>query len=65
MSVSHQWERELARFAPGLRVHVHHGPSGSAGAAFRAAAASNDVVITSYDVASRDVDLLEAISGTA
>ena len=27
MSVTQQWAREIARFAPGLRVHLHHGPS--------------------------------------
>ena len=26
MSVTQQWAREIARFAPGLRVHLHHGP---------------------------------------
>ena len=62
MSVSQQWGREVARFAPGLRVHVHHGPTRLRGAAFLAAAASNDVVITSYDVATRDADLLAAIT---
>ena len=62
MSVSQQWGREVARFAPGLRVHVHHGPTRLRGAAFLAAVAGNDVVITSYDVATRDADLLAAIT---
>ena len=34
MSVTQQWAREIARFAPGLRVHLHHGPSRLTGAAF-------------------------------
>ena len=25
MSVAQQWAREIARFAPALRVHLHHG----------------------------------------
>jgi non-specific serine/threonine protein kinase len=58
MSVTQQWAREIARFAPGLSVHLHHGPSRLAGAAFVDAARSSDVVVTSYDVATRDVDTL-------
>jgi hypothetical protein len=58
MSVTQQWAREIARFAPGLRVHLHHGPGRLAGAAFVEAARSSDVVVTSYDVATRDVDTL-------
>ena len=58
MSVSQQWAREIARFAPGLRVHLHHGPSRLTGDAFVATAGESDVVVTSYDVATRDVELL-------
>ena len=58
MSVSQQWAREIARFAPGLRVHLHHGPSRLTGDAFVATARESDVVVTSYDVATRDVELL-------
>jgi SNF2 family DNA or RNA helicase len=61
MSVSQQWVREIARFAPGLRVHLHHGPSRLAGDAFVATAGRSDVVVTSYDVATRDVELLSRI----
>jgi SNF2 family DNA or RNA helicase len=62
MSVTQQWAREIARFAPGLRVHLHHGPSRLAGASFVEAAAASDVVVTSYDVATRDADTLAAIA---
>jgi non-specific serine/threonine protein kinase len=58
MSVAQQWTREIGRFAPGLRVHLHHGPSRLAGDRFVEAARASDVVVTSYDVATRDVDLL-------
>ena len=57
MSVAQQWAREIARFAPGLRVHLHHGPSRLAGDAFLEVARRSDVVVTSYDVATRDVEL--------
>ena len=46
------WRRELHRFAPDLRVNVHHGPSRARyGGAFNAV----DVVLVSYDTAARDV----------
>ena len=46
------WRRELHRFAPALRVNVHHGPSRARyGGAFDAV----DVVLVSYDTAARDV----------
>ncbi len=39
MSVVGNWEREAARFAPGLRVHVHHGAERLRGEELLAAAA--------------------------
>ena len=61
MSVAQQWAREIARFAPALRVHLHHGPTRLRETAFLAAARASDVVVTSYDVATRDVALLGRI----
>jgi SNF2-related domain/SNF2 Helicase protein/Helicase conserved C-terminal domain len=62
MSVVRQWMRELARFAPGLVVHLHHGPDRLAGDALTELAAACDVVVTSYDVATRDVAWLERVA---
>lgn len=55
MSLVGNWQREAARFAPGLRVHVHHGgdrtvPDPSA-----------DLVITTYGLVQRDVADLRRI----
>ena len=61
MSVAQQWAREIARFAPRLRVHLHHGPTRLGGDTFVAAARASDVVVTSYDVATRDVEVLSRI----
>ena len=61
MSVVKQWGAEIARFAPSLRVHSHHGSLRLAGTALAEAALASDVVITSYDIATRDVDFLAAI----
>ncbi|MDQ3065622.1 MAG: DEAD/DEAH box helicase [Actinomycetota bacterium] len=61
MSVVKQWGAEIAKFAPGLRVHSHHGLARLGAAELALAAKGHDVVITSYDIASRDVDALAAI----
>ncbi len=53
------WRRETARFAPWLRVLVHHGSARSDNdAAFRAV----DVVITSYGTLARDQALLQRLT---
>ena len=62
MSVTRQWQREIERFAPTLRVHLHHGGARLAGAELIAAASTTDVMVTSYDIATRDVDTLEKVA---
>ncbi|MFT3661613.1 MAG: DEAD/DEAH box helicase [Gordonia sp. (in: high G+C Gram-positive bacteria)] len=51
MSVIGNWHRELARFAPGLGVVVHHGPKRDAA---RWASSSTDVVVTTFATLTRD-----------
>lgn len=58
MSVVGNWQREAASFTPGLRVHVHHGPARLRGDGFAAAVAGSDLVVTTYAVAARDVEML-------
>jgi hypothetical protein len=62
MSVTRQWSREIERFAPSLRVHVHHGGERLSGEELANVARASDVVITSYDIATRDVDALAAVT---
>ena len=62
MSIVEQWAAEIAKFAPGLRVHLHHGSDRLGAAELALAARGHDVVVTSYDLAARDVDALAAIS---
>ncbi len=62
MSVARQWVAELARFAPSLRVHLHHGLGRLTGEALVEAARGSDVVVTSYDIAARDVDVLATVA---
>lgn len=60
MSLVGNWQREAAKFAPGLRVHAHHGPHRLRGEAFEATVADADLVVTTYSTATRDIDELAA-----
>jgi superfamily II DNA or RNA helicase len=61
MSVAGNWQREAQRFAPGLRVHVHHGPERLAEKQFARVARASDVVITTYALGMRDRETLGAV----
>jgi superfamily II DNA or RNA helicase len=52
------WQRELERFAPGTKVHVHHGPQR---VARQADMGEFDVLVTSYGLVARDRALLASI----
>jgi hypothetical protein len=54
-SVLGNWQRELRRFAPGLHVHIHHGPDRTRDPA---ALEGWDVVLTSYALLPRDRRML-------
>ncbi len=57
-SLLFNWQREAERFAPSLRVLVHHGPDREPpGEHFRA----HDLVITSYGTLRRDAEALGAV----
>jgi SNF2 family DNA or RNA helicase len=62
MSLVGNWQRETARFAPGLVVHVHHGSTRKVGAGLRAAARRADLVITTYSLLARDRDHLAEVA---
>ena len=51
------WRKELAKFAPGLKVYLHHGDGRSSGAGFADAARNSQVVLTSYALMVRDYSL--------
>ncbi|MFI9406732.1 DEAD/DEAH box helicase [Nocardia sp. NPDC052316] len=59
MSVVGNWQRETERFAPDLRVWVHHGAGRRSGAELDAAVAGSDLVITTYSLLARDLDELK------
>ncbi|MEV0467428.1 DEAD/DEAH box helicase [Nocardia tengchongensis] len=59
MSVVGNWQREAERFAPDLRVLVHHGPGRRSGAELDAAVKDSDLVVTTYALLARDVEELK------
>jgi hypothetical protein len=62
MSLVGNWQREAARFAPDLSVHVHHGPDRLSGDELIERAADHDLVLTTYAVLARDRADLGAIT---
>ncbi|GAA0575833.1 DEAD/DEAH box helicase [Actinomadura livida] len=58
MSLVGNWEREAARFAPKLRVYVHHGTGRYRGEELGEAVAGADLVLTTYGTATRDAETL-------
>ncbi len=67
LSVVHNWETEAGRFAPSLRVRVHHGSGRHTGgrdadeADTAVTLAGYDLVVTTYGLVNRDLAVLEAV----
>jgi len=53
------WKAEAQKFVPGVKVLVHHGPNRAKGASLKTAVENNDLIITTYGTAVRDIDQLE------
>lgn len=62
MSVVGNWQREVAHFAPHLRVMIHHGTDRLAGSDFVDEAERNDLVISTYSLAHRDSETLSRVN---
>ncbi|RUQ31619.1 DEAD/DEAH box helicase [Peribacillus cavernae] len=60
-SVLGNWQRELERFAPDLKVHLHYGPNRNKGEKLANLVTDYDVVLTSYGLTYQDEDLLMSI----
>lgn len=60
-SVIGNWQKELERFAPTLKVHLHYGTTRARGAAFEASISGADVVITSFALSHIDEAELNSI----
>ncbi|XFA72008.1 DEAD/DEAH box helicase [Thermosynechococcaceae cyanobacterium Okahandja] len=61
-SVLGNWLREAQRFAPSLRVYVHHGSDRPKGKAFLKQVKSHDLILTSYALLQRDRPTLKQVA---
>ncbi len=61
-SVLGNWEREVKKFAPNLKVLQYHGDKRPKGKAFQNAVKDKNIVITSYSLVHRDLKTLQDIS---
>lgn len=64
-SVLGNWQKELERFAPSLRLHLHYGPLRASGEAFGESIRGADLVLTSYQLAHLDEAELTSVSWDA
>jgi len=60
-SVVGNWRHELGRFAPSVRVLVHHGAERAGGEDFLRVANEHDVVLSTYSLLHRDEEALTAV----
>lgn len=60
-SVVGNWRHELGRFAPALRVVVHHGAERASGDELERVAAEHDVVLSTYSLLHRDEQFLSRV----
>ncbi|MEM6839122.1 MAG: DEAD/DEAH box helicase [Cyanobacteria bacterium P01_C01_bin.120] len=60
-SVLGNWEREIHKFGPELKVLMHHGDKRSHAAAFARKARGSNIVLTSYALAQRDLKDFERV----
>lgn len=61
-SVLGNWQREVKKFGPPLKVMLHHGDKRAKGKAFAKAISGKDLVITSYPLLQRDAKDLQSVS---
>jgi SNF2 family DNA or RNA helicase len=61
MSVVNNWKNEAERFAPSLKMMVHHGIGRDKGEALIKKANKNDILVTTYGLAHRDAATLGKI----
>ncbi|MCD7034597.1 DEAD/DEAH box helicase [Metabacillus sp. GX 13764] len=60
-SVLGNWQKEIEKFAPHLTVHLHYGPNRVKGEGFEEKMKQADIVLTSYGLASSDVEDVAAM----
>ncbi|MEH2135300.1 DEAD/DEAH box helicase [Nostoc sp.] len=60
-SVLGNWEREVNKFAPSLKILQYHGDKRPKGKAFLEAVKKHDLIVTSYSLLHRDIKSLESV----
>ncbi|PNQ85116.1 DEAD/DEAH box helicase [Paenibacillus polymyxa] len=61
-SVLGNWQKELSRFAPSLKVMLHYGSKREQGVLFREKVEQADVILTSFATATLDQELLQSMT---
>ncbi|WP_246141040.1 DEAD/DEAH box helicase [Bacillus marasmi] len=61
-SVLGNWQKEIERFAPEMRVYLHYGPTRLKDEDFKARAAGCDLVLTSYGLTHLDFAEFDSVS---
>jgi len=61
-SVVGNWQREMAKFAPKLKVMIHHGGDRLSGKEFAESVMKHDLTITSYGLARRDAEDISSVN---
>ncbi len=60
-SLTGNWQKEATKFTPDLPVLVHHGVNRNKGAAFKKDAEKYAIIISSYSLLHRDIEILKTI----
>ncbi|MCC5608920.1 DEAD/DEAH box helicase [Nostoc sp. CHAB 5834] len=60
-SVLGNWEREVNKFAPSLKILQYHGDKRPKGKAFLEAVKKHDLIVTSYSLLHRDIKSLQSV----
>lgn len=61
MSVIGNWVKEFEKFAPSIKVQVHHGVDRPQGDAFVEATHTSDVIVTTYALVHRDNEFISKV----
>jgi SNF2 family DNA or RNA helicase len=61
-SVLGNWQREIEKFAPNLKVHLHYGPSRAKEEKFAGRIEGMDIVLTSYGLSHIDFEELSLVN---
>jgi SNF2 family DNA or RNA helicase len=64
-SVLGNWQKEIQRFAPSLKVYLHYGSSRKKGKDFLSAIQHADIVLTSYTLSHMDEEELQSVEWNA